>query len=307
MTGGWAFSVQAPHPRRPPPPPSPTGSISDDDTVDPLWSDIPHHVIRTIHREQQQQQQQQQQPQHQQPTPLDDDINADTNDGAADDAILFSAVLPPTFAYPHWYEPHPLAVWASGQLQQQQLQQLNSTTPAILSSLTTNVGKMFGVLVVLSSSTSTSTDQETSTLPNRRLGYLTAYSGTIAGITDPTQYGFVPMVYDRFAPDKNDNDDDDNDSRFYARGEAQLNALNQQVAQLETSVERKQRKAHLEAVQQETNEALAKAKQWQKDEKEKRRQIRLNRTSGRGGNRNEDTVTQGQAQGPIGGVAESAL
>lgn len=159
--------------------------------------------------------------------------------------------LPTELAYPFWYEPHPLAVWACEQLQEQRLPRLE---PVLRDA---GIGKMFGVLLVL-----TPPQQQQK---QRCLGYLSAYSGTISGVTSYDQKnGFVPLVYDRFGRDG-----------FYARQEAQLNELNRQVKALESSTERTERDAHLKTVQQNAQIQLDRAKQVQKEKKEERRLLRL--------------------------------
>jgi tRNA pseudouridine32 synthase / 23S rRNA pseudouridine746 synthase len=146
--------------------------------------------------------------------------------------------LPAQLAYPFCYEPHPIAVWASEQLKHQ----LQRDDFVELSE-----GKMFGVLVVRN--------------PQGTLGYLKAFSGTLPGNQHPD--GFVPMVYDRFDVDG-----------FFKQGEAELNAINAQVEEWETSPELAQRKAKLKAVEEDGQEKIKQAKQHQKIQKQKRDQQR---------------------------------
>ena len=89
--------------------------------------------------------------------------------------------VPSTFTFPFYYEPHPLSVIASEQLQQE----LTNTTNwhhnfGIEESDQVNSGKMFGVLVVQK--------------PNGELGFLKGFSGKLANTDCPT--GYVPHIYD---------------------------------------------------------------------------------------------------------------
>ncbi|WP_409425724.1 pseudouridine synthase [Pseudoalteromonas sp. RW-H-Ap-1] len=82
--------------------------------------------------------------------------------------------LPEQFTFPFYYKPHPLAVAAAKQLQQQ----LKKLDKAILDTDDIDAGKMFGVLVVQDES--------------QQLGFISAYSGQIAGIDE--QLRFAPNV-----------------------------------------------------------------------------------------------------------------
>ena len=82
--------------------------------------------------------------------------------------------LPEQFTFPFYYKPHPLAVAAAKQLQQQ----LKKLDKAILDTDDIDAGKMFGVLVVQDES--------------QQLGFISAYSGQIAGIDE--QLHFTPNV-----------------------------------------------------------------------------------------------------------------
>lgn len=93
---------------------------------------------------------------------------------------LHTTIEPPgRFTYPFCYDPHPLAVEAARELQQE------------LGRMTLTEGKMFGVLVV--ASTSGGTPEGAS------LGFVAAYSGLLEGRGDWPY--FVPSVYDAQQPD----------------------------------------------------------------------------------------------------------
>ncbi len=86
---------------------------------------------------------------------------------------------PERFTYPFCYDPHPLALLAARELQQE------------LGRMTLTEGKMFGVLVV-------ETDQQ-ATIAEAPIGFLAAYSGLLEGRNDWPY--FVPPVYDAQQPD----------------------------------------------------------------------------------------------------------
>lgn len=84
-----------------------------------------------------------------------------------------NAAPPQRFTYPFCYEPHPLALAAARELQQQ------------LAAMPLTEGKMFGVLVVQH--------------PTEGIGFLAAYSGLLEGRGDWPY--FVPAIYDAQRPD----------------------------------------------------------------------------------------------------------
>ncbi|CAM3085109.1 RluA family pseudouridine synthase [Vibrio rarus] len=107
--------------------------------------------------------------------------------------------LPERFTFPFYYEPHPLAVVAS-----QQLQQTLQNTPTYDS---LSAGKMFGVLVVHN--------------PQGELGFLCAFSGKL---NDSNQHpGFVPPVYDML-----------DDNGFFRQELEKVNQISLQIKELES-------------------------------------------------------------------------
>merc|ERR1712238_391816 len=143
--------------------------------------------------------------------------------------------FPSKFAYPFWYDPHPIAKFAANELKEELPLYDNNdrncnnsnhnqeTTIAATDNDNDNTitfGKMYGVLVVSfdhvennnnndsassSSSSSSREGQSTKKKKNIQLGYLKAYSGStpISQYCGSTTKGednrFVPLVYDRFA------------------------------------------------------------------------------------------------------------
>lgn len=101
--------------------------------------------------------------------------------------------LPEKFTFPFFYQPHPLAIKASEQLQQHLMHQTDwqhnfgvtqSHAPEALQSLPV-IGKMFGVLVVKDA--------------HNQLGFLAAFSGKVAD-QNILPY-FVPPVFDMLSQD----------------------------------------------------------------------------------------------------------
>jgi tRNA pseudouridine32 synthase/23S rRNA pseudouridine746 synthase len=120
--------------------------------------------------------------------------------------------FPERFTFPFLYTPHPWCVQAARELQEY-LERQTDWQHAFWQEEAggeTVYGKMFGVLVVQTS--------------GGVLGYLAAFSGKLGGRNHYP--GFVPPVFDLL-----------DEQGFYRRGEEELNALNQQIAQLEQDTE----------------------------------------------------------------------
>ncbi len=90
--------------------------------------------------------------------------------------------LPSKFTYPFYYEPHKLCILATNQLQELLLTQKDWHHDFGINSFVegTNIGKMFGVLVVQKQ--------------NGDIGYLSAFSGKISETNHLP--GFVPPIFD---------------------------------------------------------------------------------------------------------------
>ncbi|MGB1030408.1 MAG: pseudouridine synthase [Pseudoalteromonas marina] len=108
--------------------------------------------------------------------------------------------LPEQFTYPFFYEPHPLTIAASEQLQQQL-----ETLPHLKAE---NAGKMFGVLVVKNE--------------QNELGFLAAYSGQVDA--NKENINFVPPISSMQL----------NDENYLAKSKI-INDLNAQIDELENS------------------------------------------------------------------------
>lgn len=110
-----------------------------------------------------------------------------------------SKIEPPKlFTWPFHYVPHQLSVIAAEEVK-------NFLATRSEWSEEISCGKMFGVLVVEDS--------------EGRLGYLAAFSGNLAG-SNNHEY-FVPPIYDMLQP-----------GDFFRRGEAEITAINQRIAEL---------------------------------------------------------------------------
>jgi len=114
---------------------------------------------------------------------------------------------PEKFTFPFYYEPHPLSIMASEELQRE-LESHALLAPLFdpASSECLPAGKMFGVLVV---------ENQTG-----ELGYLCGFSGKLGSFTHLE--GFVPPVFDLWNKDS-----------FFTKEEAVLNAINAQIETLQ--------------------------------------------------------------------------
>ena len=116
------------------------------------------------------------------------------------------------FTFPFCYEPHPLAVTATQELQYYIETQSDWTHNFGLDSAVEGlaIGKMFGVLVVRNQ--------------HNELGYLAAVSGKLAGSNKHRH--FVPPIFDMLE-----------ENSFFLNEEVHLNALNRKIENLEASEE----------------------------------------------------------------------
>ncbi|WP_353161730.1 pseudouridine synthase [Myroides odoratus] len=114
---------------------------------------------------------------------------------------------PEKFTFPFYYEPHPLSIMASEELQRE-LESHALLAPLFdpASSECLPAGKMFGVLVVENQA--------------GELGYLRGFSGKLGSFTHLE--GFVPPVFDLWNKDS-----------FFTKEEAVLNAINAQIEALQ--------------------------------------------------------------------------
>ena len=151
--------------------------------------------------------------------------------------------LPRLFTYPFHYTPHPLCVMAAGEVQAYINKQTRWKEEL-------DKGKMFGVLIVRTSSGQT--------------GYLAAFSGNLCGSNSHSF--FVPPVYDLLKPDG-----------FFKIEEEQISALNHQIGQLQNCDRYLELQQKMERETVSSQQALSEARKVLKAAKEKREQRRLHR------------------------------
>lgn len=156
------------------------------------------------------------------------------------DTDVADILLPERFTFPFYYQPHEIAVCAAEELKEY-LRSTDLEHDFGIDKITPDsIGKMFGVLVVSHSS--------------GKLGYLAAFSGKVADSNDHER--FVPPVYDMLQ-----------DDGYFRKEEQTINALNQQVHELEQDPtflrlkkEREQLINHQKWEEQELREAISSAK-----------------------------------------------
>ncbi|PRD48675.1 RluA family pseudouridine synthase [Sphingobacterium haloxyli] len=156
---------------------------------------------------------------------------------------------PKAFTFPFCYEPDELSKRAAAELQDYLEKQQDFLHNFGLQEMEGSaIGKMFGVLVV--------------ERKDGQLGYLAAFSGKLAG-TNQHAY-FVPPIFDMLAKES-----------FFLQEEAQINALNQQIENLQDSPDLSRLLQQLEETRQQANEQLKAYRLHMKAEKAKRKKIRF--------------------------------
>ena len=153
--------------------------------------------------------------------------------------------LPEEFTYPFYYEPHPLCIEASEEIQEYLITQSDFEHNFGLdnSKAGLQIGKMFGVMIVEDS--------------KRDIGYLAGFSGKLA--EQNFIKGFVPPIYDTL--DK---------TGFYKKGETELNEINRKIDSLESTSEYLNAKECLDQLKSQYEAELKEFKTLQKNEKKKR-------------------------------------
>ncbi len=159
--------------------------------------------------------------------------------------------LPDRFTFPFFYQPHPLTVLASKELQVYLETQtdfdhnfgIDKTKEGLI------IGKMFGVLVVQNAL--------------GEIGYLSAFSGKLAESNHHTR--FVPPVFDMLTEDS-----------FFNQGMKILNPMNRQIENLENAIELLEVKALLKTEKALAESEIAEAKEVVKFNKKERKIQREN-------------------------------
>lgn len=140
--------------------------------------------------------------------------------------------LPERFTDPFRYSPHPLVQKAADSLLKtlEEWSEMTEGSPERTFERHLAEGKMLGILAV--------SDR------NGNLGYLCGFSGNVAGMSSFP--GFVPPIFDLT----------DHECVF-KKGEEELNAINKQIRQMETSPERKALKKELALAEQKRDHEIS--------------------------------------------------
>ncbi len=156
---------------------------------------------------------------------------------------------PTRFTFPFCYEPHPLSIAASEELQSYLQEQTDFEHNFGLSAHSSEnaIGKMFGVLVV--------EDQE------GRMGYLAACSGKLAG-SNCHPY-FVPPVFDMLE-----------ENGFFLKEEKDINRLNREIEMAENDMQIEDLELRLKQMKAYHGEQLASLRILHKTNKAWRKQVR---------------------------------
>ena len=147
---------------------------------------------------------------------------------------------PKLFTWPFHYVPHPLAVIAAEEVQEYLATRTEWSAEIAL-------GKMFGVLIVEAA--------------GGEIGFLAAFSGNLAQ-SNNHEY-FVPPIYDMLQP-----------GDFFRRGEAEITAINQHIAELTRGEAYTSAKLNLEQTKADAEKQLSEFKRVvaeRKAERDRRR------------------------------------
>ncbi|WP_177764796.1 RluA family pseudouridine synthase [Flavobacterium sp. I3-2] len=158
-----------------------------------------------------------------------------------------SILLPEKFTFPFFYEPHPLCVIATNELQEYLLNQTDFEHNFGLFDSEDAIGKMFGVLVV----------------QNKigEIGYLTAFSGKMANSN--VHDFFVPPVFDML-----------DENGFFIKEQSILNDINDAVKSLENDANYLKLKSEYETFLIDSEKKINEQKLNVKRLKNERKQLR---------------------------------
>lgn len=165
-------------------------------------------------------------------------------------ADVSTIALPLKFTYPFNYTPHKLSEIASAELQEYLLHETTWEHDFGLNHYVegTNVGKMFGVLVVKTK--------------NEELGYLAAFSGKVGGSNNYAN--FVPPIFDALE-----------ENGFYRKGEDEIVAINKKVWHIESSPEYKVAIRNVQELKNQSEREIEQSKLEKKRSKEDRDNRRI--------------------------------
>ncbi len=165
------------------------------------------------------------------------------------DESVHGIALPERFTFPFYYEPHPLTKIAAAELQQYLEEHTglehNFGLDADKEGLV--IGKMFGVLVV----------QDIA----GRLGYLSAFSGKLAGSNDHPK--FVPPVFDMLVEDS-----------FFLKEQEVINTINNRIDEIHADESYRCLKLEVEELSVRAGQEIAGLKDLLKTNKDERRKLR---------------------------------
>ncbi|MBL7719953.1 MAG: RNA pseudouridine synthase [Flavipsychrobacter sp.] len=162
------------------------------------------------------------------------------------DDVLENTPLPERFTFPFYYEPHPLTKVAAEALQQYLEAQthLDHNFGLTADAGEMPIGKMFGVLLVQDG--------------NGRIGYLSAFSGKLAGTNDHSR--FVPPVFDMLT-----------ENSFFLKEQEVISSVNTRLEEILSSDGYQQLKSDFVQFSAQSAEELAAFKLELKENKEARR------------------------------------
>jgi tRNA pseudouridine32 synthase / 23S rRNA pseudouridine746 synthase len=165
------------------------------------------------------------------------------------DKAINEIELPERFTFPFYYEPHPLTKIAAAELQHYLETQTHLDHNFGLSADTEGlaIGKMFGVLVVQD--------------PEGKLGYLSAFSGKLAGSNDHP--GFVPPVFDMLA-----------ENSFFLKEIEIINAINTRIKEIESNNDYQRLKPDVEHISTQSLQEISAFRKQLISNKASRKQIR---------------------------------
>ncbi|WP_243751816.1 RluA family pseudouridine synthase [Niastella caeni] len=165
------------------------------------------------------------------------------------DKTINDIELPERFTFPFYYEPHPLTKIAATELQHYLETQTHLEHNFGLSTDREGIaiGKMFGVLVVQD--------------PAGKLGYLSAFSGKLAGSNDHPR--FVPPVFDMLV-----------ENSFFLKEIEIINAINDRIKEIESNNNYLHLKLDLEVLSAQSLQEISAFREQLKSNRESRKEIR---------------------------------
>jgi tRNA pseudouridine32 synthase/23S rRNA pseudouridine746 synthase len=165
------------------------------------------------------------------------------------DSAVKGIDIPVCFTFPFNYVPHPLTIIAAKELQRYLETQtdINHNFGLTKGELGPAIGKMFGVLIVKDK--------------NGRLGYLSAFSGKLAGSNHHPE--FVPPVFDMLAEDG-----------FFIKGIKAIDAIGLQVKKIGSDDHYKSLKQDLERSTALSVQEITDLKEQLKNNKSTRKKLR---------------------------------